>query len=233
MLDCGKVLGIIPARGGSKGVPRKNIKPLLGKPLIAWTIEAAKQSMYIDSLVLSSEDPEIIQVAKDWGCEAPFIRPEELARDETSGMEPVFHALKQLPGYEYVVLLQPTSPLRQAEDIDACLIECLDPDTPACVSVVETVKSPYWMYSLNDKGRLDPLLKNNPGYERRQDTPKTFALNGAVYTAKTAFFLEKMAFVTEFTKAYVMPDERSLDMDSELDFVYAELLLKRSAFSSR
>ena len=110
---------IIPARGGSKGVPRKNIRELAGKPLIAWTIEAAKKSKYIDRLILSSEDPEIIEVAKAFDCEVPFVRPFELAQDDTPGIEVVLDAVKRCPGYTHVLLLQPTSPFRTHKHIDA------------------------------------------------------------------------------------------------------------------
>jgi len=117
MIDNNMVLGIISARGGSKGIPRKNIKLLAGKPLIAWTIEEAQKSQYLDRLILSSEDMEIISTAQSWGCEVPFIRPAELARDDTPGIDPVIHALHQLAEqYDYVMLLQPTSPLRTVED---------------------------------------------------------------------------------------------------------------------
>lgn len=116
-----KILAIIPARGGSKGVPRKNIRDLAGKPLIAWTIEEAKKSKYITRLILSSEDEEIIEAAKKYGCEVPFVRPIELAQDNTPGIEPVLHAIEKCPGYDYVLLLQPTSPLRTVEDIDGCI----------------------------------------------------------------------------------------------------------------
>ena len=111
-------LAVIPARGGSKGVPRKNVRDLNGKPLIAWTIEEAKKSQYISNIILSSEDSEIIKEAKKYGCEVPFIRPMKLAQDDTPGIDPVLHAINQCPGYDYVVLLQPTSPLSKAEDID-------------------------------------------------------------------------------------------------------------------
>ena len=127
MLNGKTILAIIPARGGSKGIPRKNIKPLAGKPLIAWTIEEAKKSKYIDRLILSSEDEEIIRIAKKWGCEVPFVRPKEFAEDETSGIEPILHAIETLSEkYDYVCLLQPTSPLRTVNDIDGCIKKCID-----------------------------------------------------------------------------------------------------------
>src|SRR4051794_29098155 len=115
MIASRKVLGLITARGGSKGLPRKNILLLAGKPLIAWSIAAGKASRFIDRVVLSSEDAEIIEVAKAHGCDVPFVRPSELSRDETPSLDPVLHALDQLPDFDWLVLLQPTSPLRTAE----------------------------------------------------------------------------------------------------------------------
>lgn len=114
-------LAVIPARGGSKGIPRKNIREIAGKPLIAWSIEEAKKSKYITKLILSSDDKEIIDVAKQYGCEAPFVRPKALAADETPGVDPILHAIEQCPGYDYVVVLQPTSPLRTVENIDGAI----------------------------------------------------------------------------------------------------------------
>src|SRR5262245_25182815 len=125
MIDAKRVLGLITARGGSKGVPRKNVRPLGGKPLLAWTIEAARNAPVIDRLILSSDDAEIIEVARAWGCEVPFVRPPELATDTADSVEVVRHALSTLgEDYDYVVLLQPTSPLRTGEDIENCVRLC-------------------------------------------------------------------------------------------------------------
>ncbi len=211
------VLAIIPARGGSKGVSRKNVRLAGGKPLIAWTIEAARQSRFIDRLILSSDDAEIIRVATEWGCEVPFVRPAELARDETPGIAPVMHALQTLPGYDLVVLLQPTSPLRSTEDIDACIAACAEGKTPACVSIVEAEESPYWMYTLQLGGKMHPLLPSVDVITRRQDLPKAYLLNGAVYVADSAWLLCNGSFLSAETLGYVMPRERSLDIDTELD----------------
>lgn len=220
-----KILAIIPARGGSKGVPRKNIRDLAGKPLIAWTIEEAKKSRYIDRLILSSEDDEIIEVAKQYGCEVPFKRPLELAQDDTPGIEPVLHAIEQCPGYDYVVLLQPTSPLRTAEDIDGCIEKLLNSDADFCVSVTEPEKSPYWMYTLEGE-RMVPLLPQEELVVRRQDLPKVYALNGAVYVGKSSEVKKSKAFLTENTVAFEMVAEHSFDIDTELDFKICEVLIK-------
>lgn len=225
MVNDRSVLAIIPARGGSKGVPRKNIRPLAGRPLIAWTVAEARESRYIDRLILSSDDEEIIRVGREAGCEAPFVRPAELARDDTPGIEPVLHALEMLPGYDYVVLLQPTSPLRTAGDIDRCIELCRRLDAPACVSVTEPDKSPYWMYSLAEGERMVPLLARPEGFNRRQDLPPAYVLNGAVYVAQTDWLRRGRSFLSPETVGCVMAKDHSLDIDTELDFLICELML--------
>ncbi len=219
------VLAIIPARGGSKGVPRKNIKPLSGKPLIAWTIEEAVKSKYTDRLILSSEDKEIISVATHYGCDVPFTRPKELAEDDTPGIEPVLHAIQTLPEkYDYVVLLQPTSPLRNVLDIDACIEYCVQKKS-ACVSVTEPDESPYWMFCMDDSGRLSPLLKYDGDISSRQVLPEIFVLNGAVYVAETEMLRNRKTFIHSETVGFLMPKSRSLDIDTEMDMIFAEFLL--------
>jgi len=224
MIQTKSVLAIIPARGGSKGVPRKNIRMLAGKPLIAWTIEEAKKSKYIDRLVSSSEDEEIIKVAKEWGCEVPFIRPVELAKDDTPGIDPVLHAISMLPGYDYVVLLQPTSPLRSVDDIDGCIETCLTSHAPSCVSVTEVDQHPYLMYKIDKTGSLKPFRDQKNEIHRRQDLPLVYILNGAVYVAESHFLSKNRSFLTPLTKAYNMPKARSLDIDDGIDIKLFEIL---------
>lgn len=228
MIHNKKVLAVIPARGGSKGVPRKNIRLLNGKPLIAWTIEAAKKSKYIDRLILSSEDKEIIKIAEAYGCEAPFIRPTHLALDETPGIDPILHALGEVTGYDYIVLLQPTSPLRATNDIDNCIERLIEKNASSCVSVTESNTSPYWMYTLNENGRMKQFVNHETLPVRRQDLPQVFALNGAVYVAEIEWLRKTESFLTEETVAYIMPRGRSYDIDTEEDFLWCEwrLLLK-------
>ena len=225
MIDGKKILGIIPARGGSKAIPRKNLKLLAGKPLIAWTIEEAKKSQYLDRIILSSEDVEIIETATALGCETPFVRPSELARDDTPGIEPVIHALNCIgEHYDYVVLLQPTSPLRTTDDIDGCIRYCVQEGALVCVSVSLTDKHPCWMHTLDERHRLHPLLQTGQSIERRQDLPPIYIENGAVYVAETNFLLHEKNFITTETLAYIMPPERSWDIDNEADFHYCSLL---------
>jgi N-acylneuraminate cytidylyltransferase len=225
MIEGKTVLAIVPARGGSKGVPRKNLREIAGKPLIAWTIEEAKKSPYIDRVILSSEDDEIIHVAKAWGCEVPFKRPIELAQDDTPGIAPVLHALKVLPKYDYVILLQPTSPLRKVDDMDACLEKCLAFNANACVSVVEVTENPYWMYTISPDGIMHQLIKTNNSFSRRQDLPNVYKLNGAVYVADSEWLEKNKSFLSDETIAYIMMLERSVDIDSEYDILNLEIML--------
>jgi len=220
-----KVLAVIPARGGSKGLPGKNIRDLAGMPLVAWTIEAAQASRCIDRLILSSDDDEIVQVARRWGCDVPFVRGEDLATDEATTVDVVLDSLRRCPGYDWVVVLQPTSPLRTTEDIDRCLLECLDQGASVGVSVCEATVSPYWMFSRDGQGQLQTLLPMPQGATRRQDLPNAYQLNGAVYVASCNWLRVNANFITPGTYAYVMPQSRSIDIDNPMDFFFAEQLL--------
>ena len=228
MINGKTVLAIIPARGGSKGIQRKNIKSLAGKPLIAWTIEEAKKSKYIDRLILSSEDQEIMKVAKELGCEVPFIRPMELAQDDTPGVETVVHAINTLKEkYDYVCLLQPTSPLRGNEDLDDCIQKFVHTNSFSCASITKTSISPYWMYKLGGKNRLMPLFPSLHETSNRQDLPETYLLNGAIYVVDSKWFLKNKSFINNSTMPYLMELCNSIDIDSELDFITCEILLKQ------
>lgn len=226
MIKGRKVLGLITARGGSKGVPGKNIRVVNGDPLIAWTINAGKASKYLDRLILSSDDNEIIEAAKVFGCDAPFKRESKLAKDETPSIDVVLDALNRCPGYDWVVLLQPTSPLRLAEDIDGALEQCMQLGAPACVSVCESEQNPYWMYLLDADSRMKPVVGDS-SKTRRQDIPKTYVLNGSVYVAKTSWLTEHKTFITPQTVAYEMPLDRSLDIDTEADIEYFSTLVEQ------
>jgi CMP-N,N'-diacetyllegionaminic acid synthase len=223
------ILAVIPARGGSKGVPRKNIRQLGGKPLLAWTIDSARKSKHIDRVVLSSEDEEIMRVAQQYGCEVPFSRPAELAEDDTPGIAPVLHVLEVLgEEYDYLVLLQPTSPFRTAEDIDGAIERCIDGGAESCVSVVEVSKHPAWMFSVSSEGVLASLPYSNPLALIRQELDKVYALNGAIYVSSTSSLrLSGKLFIADETLAYPMPLEHSMDVDTELDFMLCELIAER------
>lgn len=212
-----KVLALIPARGGSKGLPRKNLLKVAGRPLIAWTIDAALKSSVIDQLILSSDDAEIMEVAKAFGCAVPFKRPSNLASDTASSMDVVLHAINELPSFEYIILLQPTSPMRTATDIDAAFKLLIATSAPSCVSVTEVEQSPYWMYQLTDGFNLRKLMPEHKHITRRQDLPAAYMLNGALYIAKVDWLLQTKDFTSEGCIAYEMKKENSIDIDSVED----------------
>lgn len=217
MIGTRTVLALIPARGGSKGLPGKNILPVQGRPLLAWTVDAAHGARCIDRVVLTSDDDTIIAAARALGCEVPFRRPAVLASDTASSFDVVMHALGMLPGHEVVVLLQPTSPLRTAADIEAACELFASSSSPACVSVSIAAQSPYWMFRLGNNQTLVPLIETPAGVTRRQDLPAVYALNGAIYVADTAWLRQSRTFLTPDTVAFVMPAERSIDIDTPAD----------------
>lgn len=227
-----RILGLIPARGGSKGLPRKNIIPLLGKPLIAWTIEQALSSKYLDAVIVSTEDEEISVTARRYNAEVPFIRPLELASDEASGMDVVFHAIGELErtghDYDIVVDLQPTSPLRIAVDIDVS-IEMLfsNGSAGAIVSVCPAEHHPYLANILPEDRSMKDFLRKDIKNRNRQKLPQYYRANGAVFAAYCDYLKKQGDFFGEHTYAYIMPPERSVDVDSILDFYLAEATLKK------
>ena len=230
MIDGRSVLAIVAARGGSKGLPGKNLRILGGKPLIAWSIEAARGSRYVDRVVVSSDDDAIMAAARARGAEAPFARPAALATDTAAVEDAIIHCLDALDrSYDFLVLLQPTSPLRIAADIDGGIETCVRAGAPACISVTEASKSPYWMFTLDEAGRMTPILRRDHEPRRRQDLPVFHQLNGAVYVAEVSWFRVHRRFLAAETRAYVMPKERSVDVDDAVDFALARVLLEGAA----
>lgn len=221
------VLALIPARAGSKGVPHKNVRMLAGRPVIAWTIEAALRCPTIERVVVSTDDPEIAEIARAHGAETPFLRPPELSLDDTPD-HPVFrHALSELAANDYepelVAWLRPTAPLRTADDIFGA-IELAQTAAADCVrSVCLAEHHPQWMRRL-EGGRLEPLIEGDPN-RRRQDLPAVYRLNGAVDVVRTASVGNAGALFADDAYGYVMPAERSVDLDTELDFTLANALL--------
>ena len=235
MFNNKKILAVIPARGGSKGVPRKNIRLAGGKPLIAWIIDAAKQSRYIDRLIMSSDDEQIIQVAKQYGCEVPFVRPQELAQDDSTASDVVLHALKEVPGYDYVMLLQPTSPLTRTRDIDGCMEFCINANADSAVSVTQPDKNPYWMFHMDQDNRLTPVFGEKYLNRPRQKLPSVFIPTGAIYMAKINWFLKNRSFYSDLTLGFFIPQDFSLDIDAEKDLRIFDFLVESrySVLSSR
>lgn len=226
-----KILGIIPARGGSKGVPRKNIKLLAGKPLIVWTIEEAQKSGVIDKLIVSTDDEEIAEVAREYGAEVPFMRPPELATDEAKGIDVVLHAMnwyeEKGENFDLVILLQPTSPLRKAEDILGALKTFIEKKAGAVVSVCECEHSPLWMNTLGEDLRMNDFLPKEAFNKNRQELKKFYRLNGAVYVAEWEYLRGHKGFFGEDTFAYIMTNEKSIDIDKIIDFKIAEAILNK------
>ena len=232
------MLAVIPARSGSKGLPHKNVRLLGGKPLIAYTIQAALGASSLDRAVVSTDDGEIAKVARNYGAETPFLRPKELAEDETLAEPVVAHALRWLEESEnylpdYVMLLQPTSPLRTSEDIDNCIEIALEKDADGVVSVCVPKHHPYLIKRLGDQGEIGDFLPLDRPYKRRQDMPPAYALTGAVYLVKRQILLERQTFYTDRTFPYIMPAERSMDIDTKWDLDLAEMILKDSESHER
>lgn len=224
-----KVLALIPARGGSKRLPRKNVAILAGKPLIAWTIEAANKSKYIDTVVVSTDDNEIAEVSECYGAQIPFRRPEELASDAATSNDVILHALQTLEEeFDLIVLLQPTSPLRNETHIDESLDVLLSKDGEGVISVAPCDHSPLWANILPETGDMKGFLRS---YEnvRSQDLEKFYRLNGAIYAFHVDSILdEKGISYSENVYSYIMPSEFSVDIDTELDFKIAEVLMDTS-----
>lgn len=228
----GPVLGIIPARGGSKGLPGKNLRPLGGRPLIAWSIEDALGCGVIDRVVVSTDAEEIAAEARRWGAEVPFLRPAELAADDTPTLAVLRHAVSELAAREgyrpgLVVLLQPTSPLRGRQAIRAAVAKMEEPGTDSVVTVCPVEHNPYLLRRLEGDRAL-PFLDLDPlrGGLRRQDLPPAYRLNGAVYAFRRDRLLGDDPY-GEVVRAVVMETWRSVDVDGEVDLVVAEALWHR------
>lgn len=229
-----RTVALIPARGGSKGIPRKNLALLAGKPLIAWTIDAARQCAGIDRVIVSTEDEEIASACRGLGAEVPFLRPAALAEDASPAIDAVLHALnwmmKEMPEPPtHLLFLQPTSPLRTADDLARVLEIARTPDADGVVSVSPVHDHPYWTKTIDRAGNLSDFLPQDLKATRRQDLPEVFAVNGAIYLARIDVIRDRQTFYTGQTKAYVMPPERALDIDTPWDLHLANLILSASS----
>ena len=222
------ITGIIPARGSSKSILRKNIRLLCGKPLIYYTIREAKRSSYLNQFVVSTEDKEIAEIANGYGVEV-IERPHELAQDDTPSLLVYQHTIRYLEGVrnfhpDIIVVLQPTCPLRRAEDIDQAIKKLLETDCDSVVSVCEVEHPLQWMYTL-EGDRIKAVVEDAEKITRRQDAPIVYRLNGAVYVTRRDVIMEQNRVWGDDTRAYIMPLERSVDIDTEIDFKLAEVLL--------
>lgn len=238
MIDGKRVLGLVTARGGSKGLPGKNVRDLCGKPLIAWTIEAGLHSDAIDDLVLSTDSEEIAEVGQRHGAEVPFRRPAELASDTASSIDVVIHALDWLRGqgrdYDLLVLLEPTSPLREARDIDAALRQMLDHGATAIAGVcrADTVH-PAFMFRKALAGRLVPYLTHSADAVRRQEVEPLFYLEGTVYASTVPAVRERRGFYHDDTIGYEVPKWKAPEIDDIVDFLFVEAIMKHRGLHRR
>lgn len=223
------IVAIIPARGGSKGIPRKNIRLLNGEPLIYYTICEAKKSKYLGRLIVSTEDSEIAETAKKYNAEV-IERPAELAQDYTPASLVYQHVIKHLEGMEnfypnIIVALNPTSPCRLATDIDGAIETYLEADCDSVVSVCETEHPPHWMYII-DGDRLKPVIEGGDKVTLRQNATKTYRLNGAVYVIHPNVIMEQNRLMGNGARPFIMPLERSIDINTDFDFKLAELQIR-------
>jgi CMP-N,N'-diacetyllegionaminic acid synthase len=225
-----KVIAVIPARSGSKGIPHKNIVDLAGKPLIAYTIEAALKSKTLNRVVVSTDDAKIAKVAELFGAEVPFLRPESLAKDNTPTLPVIQHAVEYVEKQEShnlvaAVILQPTSPLRSEKYIDQSVNLLLSSDSDSVVTVREVHDHPYWSWKA-EKDLLTPFIKKGMNVNKRQDLPKVYALNGAVYAVKRDVIVKENLIFGSRTRMVVMPKEESIDIDEPFDLFMAQMVLE-------
>ncbi|MFZ5639688.1 MAG: cytidylyltransferase domain-containing protein [Bacillota bacterium] len=228
-----RILGLIPARGGSKGLPGKNIRPMLGKPLIAWTIGQALACKYLDKVIVSTDDEKIADTAKKYGADVPFFRPEELATDEARSVDVIFHALdffkQQNYEFDYVVLLQPTSPLRTTNDIDRSIISLIENDDRAdsLISVGELSHGhPHIVQKIDDKGFIQPFCDIKAVAARRQELSNAYLPYGVIFLAKTDSLRKYETFYQKRTLPFIIERWQHYEIDDIYDFMAAEMILK-------
>jgi len=232
-----KVLGLIPARGGSKGLPGKNVRDLCGRPLIRWTIDAALGSGCTDALVVTTDSEDIADAARAGGAEVPFLRPTELATDTASSIDVVIHAIDWLRAvgreFDIVILLEPTSPLREASDIQAGLSLLLSSGAGSVVGVcrAESVH-PAFMYRQDAGDRLVPFLDVQPTGLRRQDIEPVFYLEGTLYASWIDVIRDRRSFYHDDTVGYEVPKWKSIEIDDMTDFVMAEAVARHKGLAA-
>ncbi|MBS3962536.1 MAG: acylneuraminate cytidylyltransferase family protein [Sandarakinorhabdus sp.] len=233
MIDSKKVLAVVPARRGSKGLPFKNIRPLGGKPLLAWPIEAARKSHHVDRVLISTEDAEFAAIAQAAGADAPFLRPAELASDTSPSIDFLLHALDTLAAadehYDYVALLEPTSPLTEASDIDAALetLVARRDEAEAIVGVTAlTANHPAFAVRIAAGGFIQPhAALSFDQMPRRQDIEQLYSLDGSLYISTTTALRRERGFYHQKTLPYVTPRWKSFEVDDLVDFICIEAML--------
>ncbi|MBS5451810.1 MAG: acylneuraminate cytidylyltransferase family protein [Coriobacteriia bacterium] len=229
MFDNKTIVAVIPARGGSKGIPKKNIKILRGHPLIAYTISAARKSRYVDAVIVSTDSEEIANVARRYGAEVPFVRPQGLASDTSKSIDVLVHARDVLVNmgrdYDVIVLMQPTSPLRSADEVDGAIEAFFSHGMMGTASVQLTSDNPILTRRLDEFGVLHPIIPISSTV-RRQEMPPFYHVNGAIYV-NDAHKINDHTSLNDNPISYVMNKDRSLDIDNIEDFLRAETILAK------
>ncbi len=227
MINDKSFLAIIPARGGSKRLPRKNVLDLQGKPLIAWTIEASINSKYIDRTIVSTDTNEISTISKQFKADV-IIRPTELSTDTASSYDAILHTIDSISEkYDYIVLLQPTSPLRTSQHIDEAIVKLIQKKADAIVSICEMEHSPLWSNTLPDNGSMKHFLKKEIKNKRSQDLPLYYHLNGAIYICDLEQLKKEKSFIIEENiYSYIMNGFSSVDIDNRIDLELAKVLIR-------
>lgn len=224
-----KIIGIIPARGGSKGIPKKNIKNIHGKPLIAWTIEVARESKYLDEVIVSTDSSEIKEVAQRLGARVPFLRPDGLAKDTSTSMDVLFHALEYMKDeeskiFDIIIMLEPTSPLREVDDIDDCLESLINHESARSIAGVSYVEgaNPDFVVTLEEG-----LMRSTSDFvvKRRQDIDDYYFYEGTIYASYVSDLHEYKNFYHEHALGYIVPKWKSFEIDDMVDFSIIEHLL--------
>lgn len=230
-----RVLGLLPARGGSKGIPDKNLRYLHGKPLLAWSATALAQARQVDARICSTDDQRIAQVALAYGLDVPWLRPPELARDNTLVVDVIRHALESTStndsvSFTHVALVQATSPTVTATDIDAAINLAVENDADTVITGCNALqRHPSLMYVISEDGSIKWLLEQSERMVRRQDLPPVYARTGLVYVVKTDVILNYHSIYGDRVVSLIIPEERAITIDQEFDFGLAEYLLRNHA----
>lgn len=228
--DLMKIAAIIPARGGSKGISQKNIKLLNGSPLISYSIKEAQNSDYITDIYVSTDDEDIARISKTYGAQVPYLRPEDLSTDSSPTIDSILHMTEWILSNakvkpHYICVLQCTSPLTIASDINGLIKKLIESNMDGAVSICETEVNPYWTNVFKDD-RLEYFIEEGKNITRRQDLPAIYRLNGAIYVVKTEVLLSEKTLEPKNITGYLMTRENSIDIDTMQDFILAELLMK-------
>ncbi len=229
-------LGIVPARGGSKGLPGKNIKELCGKPLIAWSIESGLKSKYLDEVMITTDSKDIADIAKQYGASVPFLRPEFLASDTATSFDAIKHTIEFYKNefdkeFDYIVLLEPTSPLRETSDIDIAIEQLFNSNADSIVGICRTEdQNPAFLVFKNEKDFISGYENHDMKVLRRQDIKDVYFFEGTIYISKTDVLLNKKTFYHENTIGYVVPKYKSLEIDDIDDFIMVEAIMKHKGY---